>query len=270
MEKEDIEQDKKFKEFYGLFDLVSSKAYEKQEYLDDIENAEVTVETSINSEETKSVGETANEETNKKKEEYKKEIEDILENTSLKDCIKMSKTQRKNLNRKLLNKDSKRLFQYINNMNEEFKEIIPCPYNMYIPKDLLDIQVEIKNLRNKLWRQLRNLPKSERTTLVSAIKDNIIKIDSLVNRGRFVKSVRKKSYIEAQSLLFDLKSYTELMREMEYISHAKYINYEMSITKIGKQLTQLIRSANTNNSSKKDVHSEEESCKESEIIEVIQ
>lgn len=260
MKKESIKQNKKLKEFYDLFNSISNKTYEKQEYPDDAENTDSSSEASIISEEAKKVNESANEEENKE------QGEDILESTSLKDYIKMSKTQRKNLNRKLLNQDSKRLFQEINNIEEELKEDVSYPYNIYIPKDSLDIQVEIKRLRSKLWRQLINLPKNERNTLVPAIKNDIIKLDSLINRGRFVTSSRKQSYIEAQSVLFDLESYIELMRELKYISHAKYINYNMSTTKIGKQLTQLIRSVTANKSSKKDVDIKKESCEEGESI----
>lgn len=253
LEKENTSQDENAMKFYSLFDGLSDK-YSNKEFKmskgdkpdNDIENRVKDTEESLTKESNE---EKVNEIREDKQEENKKKNKDILEDTSLKEFLSMSKTQRKNFARKLLNQDSKRLFQEINNITSELEGDTTYPYNVFIPQDSLDIQVEIKRLTNKMWRQLKNLPKSERNTLVPTVENNLLQLDSFVNRGRFNKSIRKKSYTEAQSVLFEIRSSIELMRDMKYISHDRYINYDMSVTKINKQLTQLIKSTIKSSSS---------------------
>ena len=245
--KEDMNQDEVFMSSCTLFDILSDE-YSKREFETNIENesndSNDSVENVISCTE-----ESSTKEANKEKSEEADKSKDILENTSLKEFLSMTKNQRKNFAKKLLNQDSKRLFQEINSITSELEDNTIYPYNIFIPQDSLDIQVEIKRLTGKMWRQLKNLPKSERNTLVPAVENNLIKLDSLINKGRFNKSIRKKSYTEAQSVLFEIKSSIELMRDMKYISHNRYINYDMSITKIGKQLVQLIKSTMKSSSS---------------------
>lgn len=251
-EEENIIQNKDGMELYDLFDGLSDKYDNKKFEVNSNNEYDCSAKEKSRDVKESPVKESSKEQVDETLKD-KQENKDIFESMSVKELITMSKTQKKNFYKKILNQDSKRLFQEINNITSELEENAAYPYNIFIPQDSLDIQVEIKRLTNKMWRQLKNLPKSERSTLVPTVKNSLLKLDSLINKGRFSKSVRKNSYIEAQSILFDLKSSVELMRNMKYISHNRYINYDMSITKIGKQLVQLIKSTTKSNSSNKTV-----------------
>lgn len=167
------------------------------------------------------------------------------EKTNNKEEKKLSATQRKNRYRKIFKEDTARLFEKCceyddKNLNKSKHEY---PFDTFIPEDSLEIQIEFKRFRDKLWRQLNNLPRNERSSFSYIVKEHLLRFDALINKGRFVPKIRKQVYPEAQTELFLIRSAVEQMYNMSYISQGQFINYDMSMSLIGKQLTNLIKSS---------------------------
>lgn len=99
-----------------------------------------------------------------------------------------------------------------------------------------------KVFRSIWYPSLKNYPKHERENMVRIIKENLIEFEALIQRARFVKSIRLKTLQEAQGVLFTLQSCISISSDEKYISKNFRAQLELLLEEVSKMLVSFILS----------------------------
>lgn len=108
----------------------------------------------------------------------------------------------------------------------------------------LKIYIKTENLRNRIYPNLRNFPKSEKFALSQDIRRDFSDLLRCISLADKVKSKRKVHAQEADGYLQVIKSNFKLARNQKYISLGFFKDIDLELTEIGKMLSGYIRSVN--------------------------
>lgn len=105
----------------------------------------------------------------------------------------------------------------------------------------LKIYTKTENLRNRIYPNLRNFPKSEKFALSQDIRHDFTDLLRCISLANKVKSRRMIHAQEADGYLQVIKSHFRLARNQKYISLGFYKDIDLELTEIGKMISGYIR-----------------------------